>query len=257
MNPRRFWPVFARTAGGLGWAILTNRRRSFRADAARLVGEGGFRIMVSGAENIPCRGPGVITVNHYWSPTFWAPWLAVILSALVPKDVYWTMTDAFTYPGKLFGGLRRGLSHILLIRVAKAYGFNTMPPMPPAPAEAALRTQSVRRLLDYARKHPACLIGLAPEGYDRPGGALDLPPEGVGRLCLALARNGYRFHPVGIYEEGGIVVVNFGASYQIAEQDQDMDRKEVDLAVRLQVTREISRCLPERLQDLRFASQQD
>jgi hypothetical protein len=198
-----------------------------------------------GEENIPNRGPGAITVNHYSSPTFWAPWLAVAISALVPGEITWTVTDAFTYTGSL-RKLRRGLSHLLLTRMARVYGFNSMPPMPPVPGDEALRAASVRRLMAQVRASPDGLVGLAPEGCDRPGGVLGLPPSGAGRLALALAERGLSFFPVGAYEEGGVFWLRFGPAYRL-EALAGMDRQDADLAAREQITREIARLLPERL----------
>ncbi len=233
----------------LALAFIFDRRRTFSEHARRL--QSGIRppLRVLGEENIPCAGPGVIEVNHYASPSFWAAWLAIAISAVVPAEIYWTMTGAFTYPGKSFGRLRTRLSRVLLSRVARVYGFNTMPAMPPNPAEVALRGQAVRRLLEYARMNPKALVGLAPEGFDRPGGVLGLPPEGAGRLALALARMGLVFYPVGAYEEKGEFCLCFGAPFRL-EIPVSAAPKEADLAARTTVTREIARCLPPRLRGI-------
>jgi hypothetical protein len=230
----------------LALACIFNRRRAFPEHARRLLP--GLRppLRVLGKENIPCAGPAVIVVNHYWSPTFWAPWLAIAISAVVPREIYWTMTGAFTYPGRVFSGPRKWLSRALLAQVARVYRFNTMPPMPPAPGEVVLRAQAVRRLLDHARRNSSVLIGLAPEGYDRPGGVLGLPPEGAGRLALALSRMGRMFSPAGVYEESGGFCLCFGAPFRL-EVTAGGSSKETDLAARLTITREIARCLPPRL----------
>ena len=228
----------------LAWVFV--QHRSFTNHALRLLPGIHPPLRVWGKDNIPCAGPGVITVNHYWSPTFWAPWIAIALSAIVPVDIYWTMTDAFTYPSRRFARYRRAVSHILLTRIARVYAFNTMPPMPPAPGEAPERAASVKRLLEYVRQNPSALVGLAPEGYDRPGGVLDLPPQGAGRLALALSRLGLYFIPVGAFEESGEFCLCFGKPYRLEVPRSD-DRMQVDLFVREMLTREVARCLPQRL----------
>jgi hypothetical protein len=230
----------------LAGAWISGAKRSFGVDARRLLRGVCPPLRVWGKENIPLYGPGLITINHYWSPTFWAPWLPIAVSALVPGDVFWTMTDAFTYPGQRLGNIRRSLSHLLLTRIAAVYGFNTMPPMPPNPAEIADRARSVQRLIDYARSHPGALIGLAPEGYDRPGGILDLPPEGAGRLALILAGQDRQVYPVGAFEEDGEYQIRFGQPYHLAIKNTH-DRKEADYQARVQITKAIAQCLPERL----------
>ena len=163
----------------LVFAALTGQRRRFKAHADRMVGGIQPPLQVLGAEYIPRDGPGVITVNHYSRPGFWTPWFPAAISAAVPAEIYWTMTSAWRYPGQRWGRLYRWLSSQVLARVARVYGFNSMPPMPPAPDEIGQRAAAVTRLMRYARANPRALIGLAPEGGDQPGGVLGCRPAGL------------------------------------------------------------------------------
>jgi hypothetical protein len=230
----------------LALAGLTGQRRQFRTHALRMVPGIYPPLKVLGTENIPQVGPGVITVNHYFRPGFWSVWFPAAISAAVPTDITWTMTDAFTYPGRRFGGLYRAASHWALTRVARVYSFIGMPPMPPAPGELAQRAAAVQRLIACARANPQVLLGMAPEGGDQPGGILTLPPPGFGKLALALARLGLRFYPLGAYEEDGCFFLRFGAPY-LLEIEPGAEHAQVDYLARWQVAQAIARCLPERL----------
>jgi hypothetical protein len=230
----------------LAWAFLLRRHRSFRVDARRVLANLRPPMRVLGEEYIPQASPALITLNHYWAPGFWAPWMAMAVSSLVPVDVFWTMAGALTFPGWRFHRLLRLGSEPLLHGVARVYRFNTMPPMPPDPREVAERAASVRRIIQHAREHPDAIIALAPEGGDQEGGRLTLGPEGSGRLALALAGRGMPVYPVGIYEEGGRLTLHFGAPYRLVV-DSSIPRGEQDIFARQVMMRAIAGLLPERL----------
>jgi hypothetical protein len=198
---------------------------------------------VVGREHIPQRGPGLITINHYHSPRFWSAWLALSVSAQITGEVYWTVANAWTYPNRLKNAVLRPPLQWLFTRAAQVYGLNSMPPMPPAPNEVTARAASVRRILHYAREHPHGLIGFAPEGGDQPGGRLSMPPNGVGRLALALAGLGIPIYPAGIYEEtDGSPTLCFGQPYALAI-DPSASQPADDQA-RSVLMRAIAQCLP-------------
>jgi 1-acyl-sn-glycerol-3-phosphate acyltransferase len=158
----------------------------------------------------PGRGRYLIAVNHYHRPGFWAWWLPVAISAVVPLDVHWIITSALTFADRPRRTLYTPVTRRALRRVARLYGFTTMPPMPPSAAEAAGRAQAVRAVLAHVRRPGAALVGLAPEGGDAPGGQLRRPPSGVGRFIHHLGRAGLRLAPAALYEAGGALCLRFG-----------------------------------------------
>lgn len=199
----------------LSAALLLNRRRSFGALARAACARRGIPARVLGREHVPT-GPGLITINHYHSARFWSAWMALAVSAQVPAEIYWTIASAWTFPGNRLGRMLRPPTQWLFTRIARIYNLNSMPPMPPAPAEITARAASVRRMLAYARSHPTGLLGLAPEGGDQPGALLTLPPNGAGRLALTIARLGWPIYPAGIYEESdGSPTLAFGPPYRL------------------------------------------
>jgi hypothetical protein len=173
-------------------------------------------LRVIGKENIPQSGPCVITFNHYHRPGFGAEWLALGISACVPRETHWIMTSEWTAPGKWYGPIKGLYSRLLLKCLSRVYGFTTMPPMPPRPKDVAARARSVRKVLEYSRKHPDFILGLAPEGADQMGGELSLPAPGAGRFALLLAGLGSAFAPVGAYEADGAFCLHFGPAYQLS-----------------------------------------
>ena len=87
---------------GLAFATLLGLRRSFREDAIRCIGRLKPPLQVLGKEYIPQNGPCVLTVNHYHRPGFGAQWLALAISACVPREMHWVMTAEWTAPGKWY-----------------------------------------------------------------------------------------------------------------------------------------------------------
>lgn len=227
-------------------AALLHQHRSFRIHAQRMMPGVYPPLRVSGESHIPEKGPGVITCNHYFRPGFWSPWFPAAISASVPVDIYWIMTNAFTYPGQRLGRFRRRLSRLVLDEIARIYGFNRMPPMPPSPDESSQRTAAIRKLMGRVREYPSLLIGIAPEGGDQPGGRLAYPPEGFGRLAMALAHRGLPFYPIGVYEENGCLNLVFGKAYWL-DDHQGADRATIDRLASIRVMDAIAACLPERL----------
>ncbi len=187
------WPIVPR----LLWAIACGKSRSFREDAIPC----GARLRpapaIEGKPFIPARGPCLITVNHYARKGFYAWWLALAISAVVPVEIHWITTAAWVYPDRLRSLTITPITRWLLRRIARVYDFTPMPPMPPREAEATARAQAVRRVLAYVRRTPQAVIGLAPEGQDfargdsRPA-PLGTPPPGLGRFVLLFSPERFR-----------------------------------------------------------------
>lgn len=203
--------LFARVA----LDVLLLRRRSFRQDAKACMENLRRPLRVLGAENIPLRGPCVVTINHYHREGFGAEWLALAIASAVPADMHWIMTGEWTYPGKLYAPLGTICSRFLLRRLARVYGFTSMPPMPPRPEDVEARASALRAVLDVVRHTRDPILGLAPEGYDPPGGILTRPASGLGRFGLLLSNAGLRIVPVGAYELDGVLTLHFGEAYEL------------------------------------------
>jgi hypothetical protein len=206
----------SRVVAGLAFSTLLGLRRSFREDAIRCVGRLRPPLQVSGKEYVLQSGPCVLTVNHYHRPGFGAQWLALAISACVPYEMHWVMTAEWTVPGKWYEPIKGLYSRTLLKYLSRAYGFTTMPPMPPRPKDIEARAGSVRKVLEYAKRHPDFVLGMAPEGVDQAEGKLSEPAPGAGRFGLLLAGLGSAFVPVGAHEADGALCLRFGPAYQLS-----------------------------------------
>lgn len=239
---------------GLLWAALHSppQNRSFSADARRCVAALRPSLRVDGREHIPTQGPCLLTINHYARPAsddaaiFRAWWLALGVSAVVPAEIHWIVTEAWTYPDPLRAHLVTPVTRWLFRRVARVYGFTSMPPMPPDPDDVVARAAAVRRILAYARTSTNPLIGMAPEGSDAPGGVVQMPPSGVGRFIAHLARLGLQIVPVGGFEADGAFCLRFGPAYAL-ETPAALSAAGRDRAVSAVVMRHIAALLPAHL----------
>ncbi len=204
----------------IGWSfaasVFFGRRRSFRRDGLACINRLKPSLRVLGEKNIPRGGPCLITFNHYYRPGFDAWWMALAIAATVPVEMHFVMTGELTFPGKWYAPLGMVGSRWLLRRIGKAYGFTTMPPMPPRPQDVKARASSVRAVLAYAQSHPQVIFGLAPEGGDQPGGVLNWPAPGAGRFIALLAGPTMPIVPVGVCEEDGCLCLNFGETYRLS-----------------------------------------
>ena len=118
-----------------------------------------------------------------------------------------------------------------------------MPPMPPDPDEVGLRAQSIRSVLSYARMTASPVIGFAPEGRDSPEGRLQGPPPGAGRFIYHLAQIGLEIVPIGAFEAGGSLQINFGLPYRL-EIPNHLSVHEIDNLVSTLVMHRIANLLP-------------
>jgi hypothetical protein len=227
--------------------IVLLRPRDFHEDAKACIELLKPPVQVGGQEQIPQKGGCVLTVNHYHRPGFGAQWLALAIAAFVPTPVHWIMTEEWTFPGKWYEQLTAPASRILLRRIARIYGFTTMPPMPPRRKDVKARAAAVRVVLDYITQTKAAVLGLAPEGYDPPAGVLTRPARGLGRFGLLLAKAGLTFVPVGAFEEDGVFQLHFGEPYEL-EVEGDVSAEEKDRQATQIIMKRIACLLPLRLQ---------
>lgn len=239
--PRYSYPLGVFSA--LARDILLLRKRDFHEDAKACVANIDPPLRIIQQENIPQHGPCVITVNHYHREGFGAEWLALVIAALVPMPMHWIMTGEFMYQGKWYAAIGAKSSRVLLKRIARVYGFTTMPPMPPRPNDVGERAASVRAVLKYVMHAENPILGLAPEGYDTPKGTLTRTASGLGRFGLLLSSQGLRFAPVGIYETDGILHAHFGEQYHLVVPAA-MTADEKDAQASQIIMENIARLLP-------------
>jgi 1-acyl-sn-glycerol-3-phosphate acyltransferase len=206
---------------------------------------------IHGGEHIPSRGPCLVVCNHYSRPGFPTWWLALAITAAIAArrarearpDVYWVMTAAWTFPESPWQRrVLTPLTRFAFDRVARTYGFVTMPPMPPDPREVQARALAVLRTVHLARRlvQEGGLLALAPEGQDT-AGRLGQPPKGAGEFISLLVREGLPVLPVAIAEAAGKLHVSFGSVFV---PEMPPRRAERDRAVIRQVMDSIAQQLP-------------
>jgi len=245
----RYPPVW-RVAGGVLWSALALRQRSFVRDARRAVA--GLRppVEVVGGEHVPATGPCLIACNHYSRPGFQTWWVALAITAAMAErrapgadaEIYWVMTAAWRFEKSRWR--QRFLSPLSLwafARVARVYGFVTMPPMPPDPKETQERTVAVLRTVRLARRlaRTGGVLALAPEGRDVPVGLAELP-TGAGTFLALLVEAGMPVLPAAVTESGGRLRVSFGLPFVPTIPASKAER---DAAVAEQVMAAIARVM--------------
>jgi 1-acyl-sn-glycerol-3-phosphate acyltransferase len=228
------------------WDGLTGRFRNFKRDAQTCLATLSPPFRVEGREHIPEIGPYLVTVNHYARPGYQPWWHAMAISFGLPMPARWVMTSEWTAPGKWYAPLKSGLSRFAAVRIARTYGFATMPPMPPRLQDVDERARAVRALLALADREKNLVLCLAPEGADTPGGAMTWPPAGAGRFMALLAARGMRILPVGAWEQQGALCVRFGPTYAL-KLPVGLSPKEKDRLAAKTVMTHIAELVPQRL----------
>jgi hypothetical protein len=244
-DPKYSYPpgLFARAA----WDLILLRRRDLQRDARACIEHMSAGLKVLGKENIPQQGGCVLTINHYHRPGLGAQWIALAVTALVPLKIRWAVTGELMCQGKWYRAVGSRASRVFLRRLADLYGLITMPPMPPRPRDVGARAASVRAILEYVKQSNDPVLGISPEGYNSPRGALARPATGFGRFALLLSRAGMKFIPVGGYEEDGIFHIDFGKAFELSIPG-DVSTDEKDEQAMQIVMRQIACLLPAHLQ---------
>lgn len=225
-------------------ALIADRRRDFGGDARRALAGMRPPPLILGAEHLPEGGPLLLVFNHYARPDFSIVWAAFAITAQLPVTPLWLMTRAWTKRQGGWDRLRTQLTAYLFERLARMYGFVTMPAMPPDPSESLERALSVRRLLRRLNAQKAPILCLAPEGMDSPQGKLSLPHPGSGRLILRLQAQLHRIQPLGVYEENGHLSLHFGRPFRLSLSGSNA---RVDRLASRQAMKQIAALLPPRL----------
>ena len=192
----------------------------------------------------------MVVLNHYCRQGLGAWWGVFLIGQAIARrrtesdQVSWIMTNGWTYQDPIRSRLVTPLTRWLFRRIARSYGFISMPPMPPNPLQVEERAQAVRRVLSLA--HGGAMIGLAPEGRDSSDGSLIDPPAGVGRFLLLLAKAGLPILPAGVDEKDGALTVSFGEPFTLQAQP-DLKKRQQDRRVGETVMVAIGKLLPPEL----------
>jgi 1-acyl-sn-glycerol-3-phosphate acyltransferase len=222
---------------------LSGRKRLFKADALHMCAKIRPNIRYEGLENIEIPRPFVVTTNHYARPGFSTAWIAVSLSAVLPGDVVWIMSNQWLFEGNALAFVLRPLMRFVLKSINDTYSFVAMPTMIGGYSTPQERAAGVREAIRRMRQDPQCILGIAPEGMDSPENGLALPPAGVGRFLLHLQQMGATLLPAAVFEEQGILCVHFGEPYTL-ELPFGLSSAEVDLFIREEVMRKIAEQMP-------------
>lgn len=228
------------------WDLILLRRRDLHRDAKACIENMSAGLQVFGTENIPQQGGCVLTINHFHRPGLGAQWIALAVTALVPLKICWAVTGELMCQGKWYQAIGSRASRVFLRRLADLYGLITMPPMPPRLKDVEARAAAVRAILEYVKESKDPVLGLSPEGYNSPQGALTHPATGFGRFALLLSRAGMKFVPVGGYEDDGIFHLHFGQAYELSNP-ADVSTNEKDEQAMQIVMRNIACLLPAHL----------
>ena len=230
------------------FSLFSGAHRDILEDSRAILKNHSPRADIRHMENIPPKGPYLITLNHYSRPGFFILWAALEICAALPEPSIWLMTAAWTNRSGGFDLVSAALTRVVFGRLAYIYGLVTMPPMPPSSDEATRRALSIQRLLGKLRKQPDAILCIAPEGMDFPGGMLGVPYPGTGRMLLQVANILKRVIPVGVYEEEvERLVINFGHPYELRVPGKD---ENIDKVVTDQVMRHIASLLPAKMRGL-------
>lgn len=224
------------------FSFILGRKRDIHADSKALIEHREPKPEIRNIELIPKGGPFLVTLNHYSRPGFFILWAALAISAALPRPSIWLITGAWTSREGGLDRLRTWLTRVIFSRLAVIYGMVTMPPMPPAPGDSSERALSIRRLMKKLREDKDSIICIAPEGMDYPGGRLGVPHPGSGKLLIQVVGKTHRVLPVGVFEEKGKLVIQFGRTYELSVNDR---QAEVDRATAEIVMRKIAELLPE------------
>lgn len=222
-------------------ARLLHRRRSFRLDSLRLCAKIVPEIHYLGLEHLPAHGALLLTANHYSRAGFSTAWIAAGISAALPVEVTWIMSNEWLFEGNSFAFLLRPAMRFVLRSITLVYNFLPMPTMIPGFSTPQQRSSSVRQVIERLRAQPDLVLGLTPEGMDSPDGGLMLPPAGAGRFIHHLNQMGLSIVPAAVHEVDGRLQIRFGKAYDLDQSDSVSPAK-LDLLVRQQVMDHIRGC---------------
>ncbi len=163
---------------------------------------------VEGLHRLPASPRFVLVANHYQRPGLWiahpATALTLAMAAhyrLEEAAVRWVVTANWP-PWRVGPIVIPSPGDVLLPRVAHALWCHAVPFAGTDPRRTARSLRALLRAADSLQ----CPIGLFPEGVAGTATNLSEPLPGVDRLLPLLAKRGFPVVPVGIAEQGRLVL---------------------------------------------------
>lgn len=228
-----------------GWLpdFLLGRRRSFARDSRTTIDGNPPPPQVRGLEHVPLDGPFILVMNHYGRDGLPIHFCAMAISAAVGErrssssEIRWVITSEWY--GRHIGLLPIPVWLIrwAFRRIARIYGLVIMPR---AAERTVGRAASMRRIAEIVRAGDT--VGVVPEVLGE--GVLIEAVPGSGLFLLSLSRGRVPIVPVGVWEDDGVLMLQFGEPFTLAVEAEG--REEQDREARERVMVAIGRLLPER-----------
>lgn len=197
-----------REVAGLWRPIITHQRCDLRAFTASVVARMAPGPLAFGLEDLPASPRFLVVANHFQRPGMWILHPASAISDVLAghytslqPPTRWIVTA--NWPRWRLGPIQvPSPGDILLPRVAHALWCYAVPFAGTHPRRTA---RAFRELLRDASQGSVPL-GVFPEGVAGTAGRVGEPLPGVERLITLLAKAGYPVIPVGIAEEGRLIL---------------------------------------------------
>lgn len=235
--------------GELAWSFLGARPRSIAEDAQRIVDRLSPQPRVEGLQQLPHHDPFLLVSNHYQSPDIWIGWVAAAITAAVASvrapyssNLHWVILSEWRWLEVGGHWVPNPISSLLFPRAARSWGLITMPSRP---SDVSGRAKALRRVLAYLGHGRGSMplnpepVGLFPEG--RASTSLEEARPGSGAFLHRVSSLGVPLLPVGVHQEGGLMVVRFGEPFTLGAP---LPEKELDSWARGEVMSAIGRLLP-------------
>ncbi len=234
--------------GELAWAFLGSKPRSLAEDAQRVLDRLYPPPRVEGLHFVPARDPFLLVANHFQSEDLWIGWVAAAITAAIAsvrvpysRNLHWVVLSEWRWLE--IGGrwIPNPISSLLFPRAADSWGLISMPSRP---SDVGGRAAALRKVLAYLGRGRAAAplnpepVGIFPEG--RASAALEEARPGTGAFLHRVSSLGVALLPVGVHQEGDLMVVRFGEPFGLGEPPPG----ELDDWARGQVMSAIGRLLP-------------